>query len=270
METKYKFNIDRLEVTYTCTVEMREYFSKIKTECVFGKDDDVRVVRTENTTYHNNFAVYCSDEYVGQLYFDSPNPNRPYIYLAVDNKILYTCVAGLSYIEQALHMSYCRISKLDVCFDTNRNIINKFYQMLKDENLTIIINNKAIKDRYATIDKLIHYSTGSLKNIRRVKSFSVQGNEIELVGYDKREEIEKSGKEYIKENLQMGKKFYRLEVRFSNYKQLQKALDMCGVDINELYYYPFEDLLEPIFVNTLNRIIRLKDNKCILDYLLKK
>ena len=67
----------------------------------------------------------------------------------------------------------------------------------------------------------------------------------------------------------MDKKIYRLEVRFTNYKQIKKALNMCYVDIDELYYYPFEDLLERIFVNTLNRIIRLSNNQCVLNYLLK-
>lgn len=270
MNTRYKFNIDRLEVTYTCPKEIREFLASIKDEHICGKDNDVQVVRTTCTTYCHNFAVYCSSMYVGQLFFDTPNPNRPHIYLAVDNRILYTCVGGLSYIEQALHLSYYRISKLDICLDSNINIINRFYRLLKDESQTLIINNKVIRDRYNIIDKMIHYSTGSLKNIRRNKSFILKGNEIELVAYNKQQEIDNSSqKEYIKENLQMDKKIYRLEVRFTNFKQIQKALNMCYVDISELYYYPFEDLLEQIFVTTLNRIIRFIDNKCILNYLLK-
>ena len=270
MNTRYKFNIDRLEVTYTCPKEIREFLASIKDENICGMDNDVRVVRTACTTYCHNFAVYCSNIYVGQLFFDTPNPNRPHIYLAVDNRILYTCVGGLSYIEQTLHLSYYRISKLDICIDTNINIINRFYRLLKDETQTLIINNKVIRDRYNIIDKMIHYSTGSLKNIRRNKSFILKGNEIELVAYNKQQEIDNSSqKEYIKENLQMDKKIYRLEVRFTNFKQIQKALKMCYVDISELYYYPFEDLLEQIFVSTLNRIIRFIDNKCILNYLLK-
>lgn len=270
MKTRFKFNIDRLEVTYTCSEEMRELFASISDEHICGMDNDVRVVRTTCTTYLHNFAVYCSNMYVGQLFFDTPNPNRPHIYFSVENEILYTCVAGLSYIEQALHLSYYRISKLDICLDTNVNIINRFYQLLKDESQTLVINNKVIKDRYAIIKKLIHYSIGSLKNIRRNKSFILKGNEIELVSYNKQQEIDNiSRKEYIKENLQMNKKIYRLEVRFSNFKQIHKALKMCSVDIEELYHYPFGDLLEQIFVNTLNRIIRLSNNQCVLNYLLK-
>lgn len=270
MNTKYKFNIDKLEITYTCSGEIRELFASITEEHVYGKDNDVRIMRTACTTYCHNFAVYCSNMYVGQLFFDTPNPNRPHIYLAVENEILYTCVAGLSYIEQALHLSYYRISKLEICLDTNVNVINRFYRLLKDESKTLIINNKVINDRYATITKLIHSSTGSLNNVRRNKSFIIKGNEIELVAYNKQQEIDNiSKKEYIKENLQMDKKIYRLEVRFTNYKQIKKALNMCYVDIDELYYYPFEDLLERIFVNTLNRIIRLSNNQCVLNYLLK-
>lgn len=270
MKTRFKFNIDKLEVTYTCSEEMRELFASIADEHICGMDNDVRVVRTTCTTYLHNFAVYCSNMYVGQLFFDTPNPNRPHIYLVVDNEILYTCVAGLSYIEQALHLSYYRISKLDICLDTNINIINRFYRLLKDESQTLVINNKVIKDRYAIINKLIHYSIGSLKNFRRNKSFILKGNEIELVAYNKQQEIDNiSKKEYIKENLQMDKKIYRLEVRFTNYKQIKKALNMCYVDIDELYYYPFADLLEQIFVSTLNRIIRFTNNQCVLNYLLK-
>ncbi len=270
MNTKYKFNIDKLEITYTCSGEIRELFANIIDEHICGEDNDVRVVRTACTTYCHNFAVYCTNMYVGQLFFDTPNPNRPHIYLAVENEILYTCVAGLSYIEQALHLSYYRISKLEICLDTNVNVINRFYRLLKDETKTLIINNKVIYDRYAIINKLIHYSTGSLKNIRRIKSFILKGNEIELVAYNKQQEIDNiSKKEYIKENLQMDKKIYRLEIRFTNFKQIQKALTMSYVDINDLYYYPFEDLLEQIFVTTLNRIIRLSNNQCVLNYLLK-
>jgi hypothetical protein len=233
-------------------------------------NNDVRVARTTSTTYLHNFAVYCTNMYVGQLFFDTPNPNRPHIYFSVENEILYTCVAGLSYIEQALHLSYYRISKLDICLDTNVNVINRFYRLLKDETQTLIINNKVINDRYGIINKLIHFSTGSLKNVRRNKSFIIKGNEIELIAYNKQQEIDNSSKkEYIKENLQMDKKIYRLEVRFKNFKQIQKALNMSNVDIEDLYYFPFEDLLEQIFVTTLNRIIRLSNNQCVLNYLLK-
>jgi hypothetical protein len=270
MNTRYKFNVDKLEITYTCYEEIREFLAGIKEEHICGQDNDVRIMRTASTTYLHTFAVYCSSMYVGQLFFDTPNPNRPHIYMAVDNEILYTCVAGLSYIEQALHLSYFRISKLDICLDTNVNVINRFYRLLKDESKTLIINNKVIYDRYAIVNKLIHYSTGSLKNFRRNKSFILKGNEIELIAYNKQQEIDNiSKKEYIKENLQMDKKIYRLEVRFANFKQIHKALKMSYVDINDLYYYPFDDLLEQIFVNTLNRIIRFNNNKCILNYLLK-
>lgn len=270
MKTRFKFNIDRLEVTYTCSEEMRELFASITDEHICGMNNDVRVVRTTCTTYLHNFAIYCSNMYVGQLFFDTPNPNRPHIYLVADNEILYTCVGGLSYIEQALHLSYFRISKLDICLDSNINVINRFYRLIRDETQTLIINNKIIKDRYGIIDKLVHYSTGSLKNFRRNKSFVLKGNEIELVAYNKQQEIDNiSKKEYIKENLQMDKKIYRLEIRFTNFKQIQKALTMSYVDINDLYYYPFEDLLEQIFVTTLNRIIRLSNNQCVLNYLLK-
>ena len=270
METKWKFNVDRMEITYTSSPELRALLAEQKGMYVCGADDDVVLKRENNLTYNHTFSVFCKDLPVGELYFDSPNPNRPYIYISVNNEILYECLAGISYIEQALGLTYYRISKLDVCLDTNRNIINRFYQLLRDESQTLIINNKAIKDRKATVKSLLHVSIGSLDSIHRFKSFYVKGNGIELKAYDKREEIEESGKEYIKENLDLGKRIYRMEVRLPNHKQVKTALEMCGVDKDELYYHPFSDNIEVIFVRNLNRIIHLKGRYCLLDYLLQK
>lgn len=74
MKTRFKFNIDRLEVTYTCSEEMRELFASIADEHICGMDNDVRVARTTSTTYLHNFAVYCTNMYVGQLFLTHPIP----------------------------------------------------------------------------------------------------------------------------------------------------------------------------------------------------
>ena len=161
--------------------------------------------------------------------------------MAVDNQMLYTNLNGLGYIEQALNLNFFRISKLDICLDSNLNVIDRFYKLLKDDKQTIIINNKAIKDRQSIIDNIIHLSSGSLQSIRKIKSFVIKGNEMELVGYNKSVEIEKTGKDYIKDNLGLDKKIYRLEIRLKNYKLINNALQYCNVNMEELYYHPFDE-----------------------------
>ena len=268
MEVKYKFNIDKYEITYTCHEQWRLHLSQIAKQASFGENGDVVLIRIENTVYENSFEVHCSNLFVGTLLFGSYNKNRPYIYLSVNNEILYSCVAGLSYIEQALHLEYFRVSKLDICMDTNLNFINRFYRLLKDENVTLVLNNDKIIDRNQVINKIVHFSSGSLKNIRKIKSFSIKGNEIELFGYDKTAELAKSNKEYIKENLGFTNKIFRLEIRIINAKQIRKALTMCQVDMTKLYFSPSEEQLKTIFVLTLNRIIRISPNVSILKYIL--
>lgn len=268
MKTIFKTNIDKLEVTYTCSLEWRERLADTN-RLICGEDNEVVLERIETSTslYKHNFIIFNRDVFVGNLFFGSYNPNRPYIYLAIDNKMLYTHLAGITYIAQALNLQYYRLSKLDICLDTNKNIINKFYQLLKDEAKTIIVNNKSIKDRRTMIDNLIHFSSGSLKSIHKIKSFIIKGNEIELAGYDKGLEINKTRKDYIKDNLGLNKKIYRLEIRMTNYKQISKALEMCGIKMDEIYYHPFGESLNKVFYYTLNRIIRIKPNISILDYL---
>lgn len=268
MEQKSKFNIDRMEITYKCTPELRKRLAEEKNGLACGENNDVVLSRDNNRTYHHNFSVFCSNMPVGELYFDSPNPNRPYVYLSVRNEILYTCVGGLSYIEQALGLKFYRISKLDVCIDTAKNIIGGFYKLLKDESKTIILNNKAIKDRKATINEILHVSIGSLDNTRKNKSFYIKGNEIELKAYDKRAEIMRSGKEYITENVQVGKRIYRMEISIPNHKEVKKALLMSEVDMTELYVSPSEKLIAMVFLRNLDRIIHLKGKESLLEYLL--
>lgn len=269
MDKKLKVNLDRLEVTYTCSTEWREILAD-SNRLVCGENGEIILERAESTTslYKHNYRVLCDNIFVGNLFFGSYNPNRPYIYLAVDNKMLYTHLAGITYIEQALNLQYYRISKLDICLDSNRNIINKFYRLLKDDSKTIIINNKSIRDRRAIVENLIHFSSGSLRSIRKIKSFIIKGNEIELAGYNKGLEIDKTEKYYIKDNLGLGNKIYRLEIRMTNFKQINKALEMCGIKMDEIYYHPFGESLNRVFYYTLNRIIRIKPNISILDYLL--
>ncbi len=87
MEVKYKFNIDKYEITYTCHEQWRLHLSQIAKQASFGENGDVVLIRIENTVYENSFEVHCSNLFVGTLLFGSYNKNRPYIYLSVNNEL---------------------------------------------------------------------------------------------------------------------------------------------------------------------------------------
>jgi len=262
---KVKYNVDKLEVTYTCSESMRNELSEISYDYQTGS---VYLVRFSATYYEHNFHVYYAGVYVGELFFGSYNKNRPHIYLQVGNELLYQNINLLYSTEQELNLNLYRLSKIDICLDTNRNVLDAFYALLKDKSITLVVNNKKVCDRKETIANIIHISTGSLNNIRKNKQFCLKCNSFEVKGYNKSLEIQESGKQYIQEALKM-KKIYRVEVSFSNFRQIKEDFDLLPIDSKTLYYnLRDQKLLKQIFEKALFRSIHISPNISVLSYLL--
>lgn len=243
-ETKFDVSIDKLEITYTWNEETRAYIESLDyLQC--GEYGEISIKRIENRNYHHQFVVLGpgddgDDTVIGDLFFGSPNPMRPYVYLSVRNPILYKdyMLGGISYIEQALHLEFFRISKLHLAFDSNVNIINRFYKLLKNEDVDFVINDKKIKSMDEKIHSLIHVSVGTRKNRYQDKSFYVKNNDDSLVlsAYNKALELtENSAKDYIALKVGFDKRIYRFEVRLNCYKVIRETLQAANIKDEELY-----------------------------------
>ena len=134
---KYRFRIDRLEVSYTASEDVLESLSELAEGC-FGEEyqDNVKLVRVDSRNYKNEFEVYTISETGWQAYgllqFGSPNPHRQYVYLSVLNERLYDGgLHLLTYIESVFHLSFLRVSKLDIALDANWNLVRSFCRSLK-------------------------------------------------------------------------------------------------------------------------------------------
>ena len=270
LETKIHYNVDKLEITY----DYSELDLDVLKQCQVGDSVDIETVqllRLQPTGYEFNYEVIMDRKRLGTFFFGTKNPNRPYYYLMVENRVLYGQLELLSKFEEEMGLHFRQISKLDICLDTNRNIIRRFYLLLKDRGQKLVIKNKIIKDRTAIIDSILHMSSGSLDNISKERSFLIKLEEgLELKGYDKGSEINHSNKQYIRKHLDYNERIYRMEVSFSNHRQLRDQLKMCDRRITELMLYENlvdEKILAIIFYCALQRLIRIKDGD-ILAYLL--
>ncbi len=270
-ETKFDVSIDKLEITYMWNEETRAYVESLDyLQC--GEYGEIAIKRIENRNYHHQFVVLGpgddgDDTVIGDLFFGSPNPMRPYVYLSVRNPVLYKdyMLGGISYIEQALHLEFFRISKLHLAFDSNVNIINRFYKLLKNEDVDFVINDKKIKSMDEKIHSLIHVSVGTRKNRYQDKSFYVKNNDDSLVlsAYNKALElVENSAKDYIALKVGFDKRIYRFEVRLNCYKVIRETLQAANIKDEELYCSLVDcNTLMKLFWVSLNRLIRIQKSR---------
>lgn len=264
MKNNIHFGIDKLEVTYTCPPPVRKNLGDVVDEYEQGA---VSIRRLPPTHYANNFSVYYEGVYIGVLSFGTYNPNRPNLYLTVDNELLYSNIELIYMVEKELGLLYYRISKLDICMDTPKNVVERFYDLLHDKSLTLVLNNKKLIDRKKIVEDILHISTGSLTNVRKNREFCIKGYEFELKGYNKAIEIQRSGKRYIKDHLGM-EKIYRMEFSYKNYRIFKEQLDLTDINHTTLYNnLSNQNILKTIFDAALYRILHISPSTPILEYL---
>ena len=267
---KYRFRVDRLEVSYTAPEEVLESLSELAEGC-YGEEykNNVKLVRADSRNYKNEFEVYTISETGWQAYgllqFGSPNPHRQYVYLSVLNERLYDGgLHLLMYIESVLHFEFLRVSKLDIALDVNINLIRCFYRLWRNpEYVFVLLGHRTIEEMTDHVGEMVHISTGTRKNISKNRSFSLSNSEnsLSLAGYNKSDEIAATKKKYIADATEF-KKIYRLEVRMSSYKEVRKTLSQVTMNDVDLYCrLTDEKTLLKLFIVTLSRLIRVKQGR---------
>lgn len=269
-KTKCDINIDKLEIQYLLTHEIVEVLNRIESEEDFY---EFKIKRTNlNYNYKNTFDIIIKnynekdgvhDVKLGTLYYGSFNPNRNQLYIAIENRELYSGnLVSIHFIEEQLNLQFMTISKIDIAFDCNRNIISKYYNLIKNDNINYIILNKKV-DKNEEIDN-ITLCKGTLLRPLLHKSIYIKNKEggLELNAYNKTKEIKDNGnyKDYIVDKLGFNE-IYRLEVR-CNHKQLKDTLKAMNLTDEDVMYRAIIDkeLLYDIYENLLNRLLRIDEN----------
>lgn len=264
-QVKKTFNIDKLELTYSLTDYKKTFYSTRDTEIVLGNQNDIKLKRNLKATnsYSVMFDVTCKKKKIGSFFFGSSRSIRQNAYILVDNTLLYNGgLQLLPYVECSLGLVFKKISKLDVCLDTDVNVQKMFYKLLRDPNETIVVNGKSIRDRSQPLDSILYISKGCLNNLHKVKTLEVicKNRKNLLRVYDKHNEIETtSHKEYITQAHGFGKnRLYRMEISLGGCKAITKAFeDICFTHAYVHVNLSNQEVLSKIFMVTLNRLIRL-------------
>lgn len=268
-KTKFQINLDKLEITYQASEQVRDALAAIIDSKVMK---EIRIIRVEKPKHYQHEFLLFGNDYsterglyeraIGMLYFGSVNQNRQHIYINYNNAVLYDTymLASRFYVEEALGLEFYRVSKIDIALDLNVNVVRRFYRLYRDEAFSLVILGRRYSNMDEDVKEILHISTGTRKRPLKNRSFYIDNKDksLALRGYNKSAELLESGKPYIP-NISGKLPMYRLEVSLANHKNIAKTLERLGVfDAGEVYCkLQSKDFLLSLFLTTLDRLIRV-------------
>lgn len=266
--------------TVCCQVENSVLFEKIAS-LQFGESiefEDFTLTRIDGRYYNYvNTITYndCGDiKTFGQLKFGLNNGNdeahengKPKAWITVDNVALYSqAISYLGYICEILHLNVHNFTTIDLCKDTPFDVSRALHRLYRNKNITTILNGKRITNRDEDRPEISRTLSGSLNKDKYQTIYVKQRNAIRdksagvtLKTYDKLAEIRNaSEKEYILDYYNNPTKLYRTEVHLNN-AEIKEYLQSHNIDLNP--YMMDNAVLEAMFFDYLNRVIRFQDGK---------
>ncbi len=287
MNKIYGLNLDMLRLCYEVKEPM--YINYIKDKEIGETIDfgDFYLLRIEgkhfNYVYqirHNDLGV---DKLFGEFKFglknDSEdsnihiNGNRK-AWISLANRVLYCQeIYYLDYITDNLGLELHNITALDLCLDMSTDIARQIKRLIRNKDITTILNGKRIVDRTKDRPEIFSTYSGNMDrdkyltlSIKQKKAIKDKTKGTTLLAYNKKAEIENSsGKEYIKDHYQRPNMLYRLEVHLNN-SDMKEYMDKTK---HELSFFTFvnEEFLLSLFLNSLNSLIRFEKDGKKLDWI---
>lgn len=187
------------------------------------------------------------------------------VWISINNAVLYSnLLHSLDYIATCLGFEAHNVTSLDLCLDTNFNVSTTLKTLIRDKNVTTILNGKRILDRDADRPEIIYTQTGSLNkfkyltiNIKQKNALHDKTKGTSITTYDKAAEIRNaSDKFYILDYYGNPKKLFRTELHLNN-EEVKSYLENHGIEFTPLFLFD-NVLLEDIFFHYLNSVIRFK------------
>lgn len=265
--------IDALTICYKAEDDFLAYMRKVSKSIDFDK---FSLSRTRGKHHSQHFDVKLYGLGVATMYFDryGANDDEPYIWLRVDNYVLYDrhlLVETLS-LPELLDLPFNNFTHLDLARDYLYNIGNRIRIMMRNPELTTIINGKQIKDRNKILNNVTRTCNISLDRdggksltIKQSKAIKNKYDGITLDSYDKVNEIKsKSHKQYILNFYGNPKRLHRLEVRLNNddIKGIAKSL---GITLTEDIIFDINKL-DAIYLQALHSLLRFTHGRKRLEW----
>lgn len=187
------------------------------------------------------------------------------IWISVVNSALYCNEKYyIDYISDVLSLTLHNITTFDIAMDMSKNIGQHLKRLIRNKELTTILNGKKITDRNEDRPEITYTSSGTLNkdkymtlNIKQKKAIKDKSKGTSLIAYDKRTEIiNSSHKDYIMELYGNPKKLYRLEVHLNN-GDIKEYVNSKRLELNlNTIFQPH--FLYYLFLHTLNSLIRFE------------
>lgn len=227
------------------------------------------LVRVAGDRFEFNFEINLDDERsreeIGKIKYGRYGGGLGnQVYYRINNPILYdsdTLRAALE-LPNHLNLHFNNFTAIDIALDHSKNFSAIIKRMMRNEEVTTILNGKAVKDRRAIINGITFDYSSSLSRlhcptitIKQAKAARNKTKGITIQSYDKRAEIEShSGKRYILDRYENPRYLYRLEVRL-NYQELQDYFRKAGIpqSIEVLWN---TDFLTDLFFYHLKAVLR--------------
>ena len=265
--------IDALTICYKAEDDFLAYMRKVSKSIDFDK---FSLSRTRGKHHSQHFDVKLYGLGVATMYFDryGASDNEPYIWLRVDNYILYDkllLIETLS-LTELLDFSFNNYTHLDLARDYLYNIGNRIRILMRNPELTTIVNGKQIKDRNKILNNVTRTCNISLDRdggksltIKQSKAIKNKYDGITLDSYDKVREIEShSHKHYILNYYGNPKRLHRLELRLNNPDIKAIAKRLCMVITEDIIFD--SNKLDAIYLQALHSMLRFTHGRKKLDW----
>lgn len=289
---KYSINIDRLKICYTVSTTLANEFMSFETEQNFGEfkiSPETRAEPPHDKSY--NIQLYYPTKKgdwmdYATMSFGSKMDNEQlqkkdtqYVWIELENKVLYTStvtdknqsIANYIFdITDSMSLKLNNITRLEIAYDSYKNIANRIKRNIMAKNTLPIVNGKAQHDILKIIDNVLYIRTG---NQLRFKTMSVYvkpkaDRKICFRAYDKGCEIAKTKKEYVKKFVGLTDNFYRAEISLQN-EPIKEYLNLkhLGIDTFLEEILKNECFRNEVFTYFSNRLLRFKTPKGIKSIL---
>ena len=268
--------IDELKICYTAEPENLNDLIDVEIgsfTILYG----YRFIRTISDRFRFYFDIWNNNEQVAQLKFGLYTDfslQKQYVYFRISNKILYNPdqFKEILKLPENIGLVFNNYTAIDLAIDSKTNFPSLIKRMMRNDEITTIINGKAIKDRkqvlqgvsfqYATSLEKLKYASITIK---QKKAISNKRNGIILQEYDKKDEIEQNTeKRYITDFYGNPKRLYRLEVRL-HYQELKDYFsNVNGEPILETLSN--QELLKDMFYYHISAVLRFTQKRRKMDW----
>lgn len=271
-----RFVIDELRICYIAEVSDLKQLNEVEIggSVTIGKYTLYRIV---NDRFGNYFDVSADGQQVGVLkygHYTDKDDGIIHVYYKVLNPILYTpdLFQEVLRFPETMGFVFNNFTAIDIAFDTPKNLTTLIKKLMRNKEITTIINGKAIKERNPILREVYFEYSTSLERLKyptitisQKKAMDYKNRGITIQAYNKKAEIENnSEKWYILNYHGNPKRLYRLEVRLP-YQEIKdyfinREIAPAPAMIME------QERLEDMFLYHLSSVLRFTEGRTKIQW----